>query len=206
VIERRLRNDVLISENQFGFMPGTSTIEAIYLLQRLMGLYRDRKAGLHMVFIDLKKAYDRVPREVLWKRMEKKGVSPMYIRIIKDMYEGSKTSVRTPGGVPNDFFICMGLHQGSALSPFLFTLLIDELTRGIQDELPWCMLFADDIVLIDETRKGVNVKLEHWRHTLESRGFKVSRSKTEYLYCYSSGREEVGGEVALDGRSISLSI
>ena len=59
---------------------------------------------------------------------------------------------------------------------------MDEFTGGIQDELPWNMLFADDIVLIDETRQGVNVKLERWRHSLESRGFRVSRSKTEYLH------------------------
>ena len=71
----------------------------------------------------------------------------------------------------------MGLHQGFALSPFLFTLVMDELTRGIQEEVPWCMLFTDDIVLIDETRKGVNVKLERWRHTLEVRGFRVTGSK-----------------------------
>ena len=43
VIERRLRKDVSISENQFSFMPGRSTIEAVYLLRRLMGLYRDKK-------------------------------------------------------------------------------------------------------------------------------------------------------------------
>jgi len=42
------------------------------------------------------------------------------------------------------------------LSPFLFAILMDELTRAIQDEIPWCMLFADDIVLVDETRAGVN--------------------------------------------------
>ena len=60
-----LRTDILISENQFAFMPCRSTIEAIYLLRRLMGLYRDRKVDLHLVFIDLKKAHDRVPREVL---------------------------------------------------------------------------------------------------------------------------------------------
>ena len=84
----------------------------------------------------------------------------MYTRLIKDIYEGGRTSVRTPGEVINDFYIGMGLHQGSALSPFLFTLIIDELIKGIQDELPWCMLFAYDIALVDETREGVNGKLE----------------------------------------------
>ena len=52
------------------------------------------------------------------------------------MREGGRTSVRTPGGVTNDFYVGMGLHQGSALSPFLFTLALDELIKGIQDELP----------------------------------------------------------------------
>ena len=79
MIERRLWRDVSISENQFGFMTGRSTLEAIYLLRRLMGLYRDRKVDLHMVFIDLEKAYDSIPREVLWKCLEKKRVSPLYI-------------------------------------------------------------------------------------------------------------------------------
>jgi len=80
-----LQKDISISENQFDFMPGRSTIETIYLLRRLMGLYRDGKVDLHMVFINLEKAYDRVPHEVLWSYLEKKRVSPVYIRLIKDM-------------------------------------------------------------------------------------------------------------------------
>jgi len=60
----------------------------------------------------------------------------------------------------DDFFIDIGLHQGSVLSPFLFTIIMDELTIWTQDEIPWCMSFADDIVLIDETREGANTKLE----------------------------------------------
>jgi len=85
VIERRLRKNISILENQFGFMPGRWTTEAIYLLRKLMGLYRDRKVDLHLVFIDLEKAYDRVPRDLVWSCLEQKGVLPAYIRVIKDM-------------------------------------------------------------------------------------------------------------------------
>ena len=49
------------------------------------------------------------------------------------------------------------------------------------------MLFADDIVLVDETKGGLTEKLERWRHKLEYRGFKLSRSKTEYLRCGFNG-------------------
>ena len=60
---------------------------------------------------------------------------------------------------------------------------MDEVTRDIQGDIPWCMLFADDVVLVDERRTGVNQKLELWRETLESKGFRLSRTKTEYIRC-----------------------
>jgi len=97
----------------------------------------------------------------------------------------------------------IGFHQGSALNPFLFTIIIDELTKGIQDETSWYMLFADDIVLIDETRKGVNTKLERWRYTVETKGFKLRRLKTKYLHCrFSEGENGVTNEVVIRGAII----
>jgi hypothetical protein len=86
-----------------------------------------------------------------------------YIIIIKDIYDNVVTSVRTSDGDTNDFPINIGLHQGSTLSPYLFALVMDGVTRDIQGGIPWCMLFADDVVLVDESRTGVDQKLELWR-------------------------------------------
>nr|XP_018633176.1 uncharacterized protein LOC108948481 [Nicotiana tomentosiformis] len=131
--------------------------------------------------------------------MEASGIPVAYIRAIKDMYEEANTRVRTSDHFPVE----MGLNQGSTLSLFLFALALDVLTRNIQGEVLWCMLFADDIVLIDETRGGVNTKLEVWRQMLESKGFKLSRSKTEYLECkFSEGMHEEEVEVRIDTQII----
>ena len=83
-----------------------------------------------------------------------RGVSEAYIRAIKDMYKKGKTRVRTARGDSEYFSVEIGLHQGSTLSPFLFALVMDMLTQSIQGEVPWCMLFMDDVVLIDNTREG----------------------------------------------------
>ncbi len=76
------------------------------------------------------------------------------------MYDNVVTSVRTSDGDTNDFSINKVLHQGSVLSPYLFALVMDEVTRDIQGGIPWCMLFVDDVVLIDESRTEVDQKLE----------------------------------------------
>ena len=52
-------------------------------------------------------------------------------------------------------------------------MVMDEIIKSIREEIPWCILFADDIILIDETKEGVNTKLELWRQTLEVRGFRL---------------------------------
>nr|GEV85861.1 retrovirus-related Pol polyprotein LINE-1 [Tanacetum cinerariifolium] len=75
-------------ENQFGFMPGRSTTEAIHMLRSLMEKYRERQRDLHMAFLDLEKAYDSVPRELVWRTLRDKGTPKRYSRVIKDMYGG----------------------------------------------------------------------------------------------------------------------
>src|ERR1043165_5755546 len=112
-------------------MPGRSTTEAIHILRRLMGKYREKKRDLHMAFIDLEKAYDSVPRKLIWDSLESRGVPERYINLIKDMYGRTQTSVRALVGDTDSFPVGVGLHQGSALSPFLFAVVLDEFSKSI---------------------------------------------------------------------------
>ncbi len=60
---------------------------------------------------------------------------------------------------------------------------MNGLTRSIQDEVPWYMLFADDMVYVDKIKREINVKLEIWRDTLRSKGFPLNKTKIEYMKC-----------------------
>ncbi|GJV12190.1 retrovirus-related pol polyprotein LINE-1 [Tanacetum coccineum] len=142
-------------------MPGRSSVEAIHLIRSLIEKYRKRQRDLHMFFLDLEKAYDNVPRELIWITLVDKGSSRRYIKVIRDMYDGAKTHVRTFIRNMEFFPVDVGLHQGSVISPYIFAFILDELSKEIQEDIPWCLIFADDIMLVSESAK----------------------EKTEYLRC-----------------------
>ncbi|KAK3571418.1 hypothetical protein QTP86_012056 [Hemibagrus guttatus] len=198
-VEARLTKVVEICEQQYGFMPRKSTTDAIFALRILMERYRDGQRELHCVFVDLEKAYDRVPREELLYCMRKSGVAEKYVRVVRDMYERSRTVVRCAVGHAEEFKVKVGLHQGSALSPFLFAIVMDQLSEEVRQESPWTMMFADDNVICSESREQVEDNLERWRFALERRGMKVSCSKTEYM-CVNE--REGSGTVRLQGEEV----
>ena len=72
------------------------------------------------------------------------------------MYGRAITNVRTTSRETGEFLMTIGLYQGSALSPYLFVLIMNELIGHIQEEVSWCMLFADDIAMMDKSRDGMN--------------------------------------------------
>ncbi|KAK3519958.1 hypothetical protein QTP70_008901 [Hemibagrus guttatus] len=153
------------------------------------------------VLTNLEKAYDRVPREELWYCMRKSGVAEKYVRVVQDMYERSRTVVRCAVGQTEEFNVEVGLHQGSALSPFLFAIVMDQLSEEVRQESPWTMMFADDIIMMicSESREQVEENLERWRFALERRGMKVSCSKTEYM-CVNE--KEGSGTVRLQAEEV----
>ena len=93
-------------------------------------------------------------------------------------------------GVTDEFEVGVGLHQGSALSSFLFAIIMDVLTKDIRRVAHWDMLFADDILLCRESRLKLKKALEAWRVALE---------KAE---CLLVGRTQDAGELGLQGETV----
>ena len=83
----------------------------------------------------------------------------------------------------------VGLHQGSAISPLLFIIIMDVLASEIDTEPPWTMLFAGDLVLSETSKAAVEREreggreLEIWRDQFERHRLRVSRTKTECMPC-----------------------
>ncbi|KAJ8884781.1 hypothetical protein PR048_010977 [Dryococelus australis] len=192
VIERTIREETTIGEEQFDFMPGKGSMDAMFAL-------RQRKA-LHVLFISLEKAYDRVPFQEIWRSIRYNGVPEKYVGIVQDIYERAKTQVRNNIGLTETITVRFEHHQGSALSPFIFDL-VNVLSESAREPAPRYMLFDDDIVLRNTNKERFEYKLESWRKTLEDRGIIISRSKTEYMYLPGTGNVTV----EIDGNKLQTS-
>ena len=114
-----------------------------------------------MVFVDLEKAYDRVPRDLIWWAHRNMSIPEAYITIIQEMYKATNTRVKPRCGLTQYFNIEVGLHQGSTLSQLLFIIIMDVLASNSQRDPPWAMIYADDLVICEESRLEVE-QLDRW--------------------------------------------
>ena len=187
VLEKRIRKMVKVDEMQFGFMPGKGTIDAVFILRRLQEEYRDKGKKLYMCFVDLEKAFDRVPRKVMEWAMRKRGIPEIMVRAVMSLYTGAKTRVRVGSGLSEEFWVKVGVHQGSVLSPLVFAIVLDVVTESAREGLLNEMLYADDLVLMSESLAGLREKFWKWKEALESKGLKVNLGKTKMMVSGTGG-------------------
>ena len=144
VLNAIIRQIVVIDEMQFGFMTGRSTTDAIFILRQLQEKYLGKKKNLYFAFVDLEKAFDRVPRKVLWWAMRKLGVDEWIIHTVQAMYCNAKSKVRVGSEYSDPIDVSVGVHQGSVLSPLLFIIVMEALSQEFRTGCPWELLYADD--------------------------------------------------------------
>ncbi len=178
VLEARIRRVVDVSEEQYGFRPGRGTTDAAFVVRQLQEKYLEKRKELFMVFIDLEKAFDRVPRKVIEYALRKKGVAECMVRAVMQMYKEASAVVADDGVWSGRFEVGVGVHQGSVLSPLLFICVLDVLTDGVRG-LCRSLMYADDVVLIGESMEEVMGTYEEWKRVLEAKGLKVNVAKTK---------------------------
>ena len=187
VFGRRIRALVDFDEVQFGFMFGKGAIDALFLVRRLQDEHRAKDKRMYMCFVDLEKAFDRVPRRVMEWAMRKKGVPEILVKVVLSLYEGAETKVRVGLGLSEEFSVKVGVHQGSMLSPLLFAIVIDEVTenarKGWMKQILLCRRFGPK----GETMEKLRENFDEWREAFESKGMRVNLGKTKLMV---SGMEE----------------
>jgi hypothetical protein len=181
VLEWRVREQINIDEMQFGFTPGKGTTDAIFVVRQVQEKYLGKKKNLYYAFVDLEKAFDRVPREVTRWALRKSGVDEWLVSAVMAMYDEAWTVVRTKDGDSGSFEVKVGLHQGSVLSPLLFIIVMDVVAREVRGGLPFELLYADDLVLTAESETELQEKFMKWKACLETKGLKVNIGKTKVM-------------------------
>ena len=144
-----------------------------------------------MCFVDLEKAFDRVPRKVMEWALRKKGLAEVLVQAVISLYKGTRRKVRVGSGTSEETWVRVGVHQGSVLSPLIFAIVVDVVTEHAIEGLLNENLHGDDLVLMSESLESLRERFQRWRSALEDKGLKVNVGKTKMMV---SGTE---GEIVL---------
>ena len=136
-----------------------------------------------MAFVDLEKVFDRVPRKVIWWALRKLGVEEWIVRLVQGMYADARSRVHVGEGYSEEFEVKVGVHQGSVLSPLLFIIVLEALSREFCSGVPWEDLYADDLVIITESLEECVRRLLTWIEAMEKKGLRVNAGKTKIMIC-----------------------
>ncbi|KAK3517069.1 hypothetical protein QTP86_004180, partial [Hemibagrus guttatus] len=208
VLERKVRPLVepRIQEEQCGFRPSRGTLDQLYTLHRVLEGSWEFAQPVHMCFVDLEKAFDRVPRGILWEVLWEYGVRGPLLRAVRSLYNRSRSLVRIASCKSDLFPVHVGLRQGCPLSPVLFIVFMDRISRRSQglegvrfgDHRISSLIFADDVVLLASSGLDLQHALGRFAAECEAAGMKVSTSKSEAMVLDRKKVActlQVGGEV-----------
>lgn len=193
IILRRLKPqaEAVIAEEQAGFREGRSTIEQIFNLRLLCEKHREMHKELHHIFIDFKKAFDRVWHEALWDTMKRYNMGNKIIQSIQNLYEKASSAVLYKGTVGDWFHTSVGVRQGCLLSPTLFNIFLEKImTIALQDHQGTISIggrnitnlrFADDIDGLAGSEQELRELTNKLNETSKQFGMEISAEKTKIM-------------------------
>ena len=205
--------DEVLSPNQNGFHTDRSTAAHILALRRLVKELKNHQKEAVLLFIDFKKAFDSIDRNVMFKILEAYGIPPEIVEAIRIMYTNTSATVITPEGLTDFFTINTGVLQSDPLAPFLFIICIDfALCKAIDQsgsitlksrsrchpaECLADLGYADDIALLEDDIQNAQQLLFKVEQACQSLGLYLNATKTKFMH----PKSEIGMN-SLDGSKI----
>ena len=125
-----------------------------------------------------------MPRKVLWWAMRSLGIDEWIVRLVQAMYSNARSRVRVGDSYSEEFEVTVGVHQGSVLSPLLFIIVLEALSRDFRVGVPWELFFADDLVIVATSLEECVARVKAWKEGMGSKGLRVNMGKTK---CMASG-------------------
>ena len=113
--------------------------------------------------------------------MRKLGIDEWLVRLVQSMYKDVRSRVRVCDGYSEEFGVGVGVHQGSVLSPLLFIIVLEALSREFRTGCPWELLYADDLMISAESMEELLVKVQTWKTEMEKKGLRVNMGKTKIM-------------------------
>ena len=141
------------------FMHGWGITCAIFILRQLQEKHLAKNRKLYLAFVDLEKAFNQVPRKVIWWAMWKLAVEEWILQFAQAMCNNTRSKVRVNNTYSDEFGFKVGVHQGSVLSPLLFIIVLEALSCEFCTGTLFELLHADDLVIIAETEDELKMKL-----------------------------------------------
>ena len=200
------------SELQFGFKEGMSTDLAMAVVSETVDYYINRRGCVYMLALDATKAFDRVDFVKLFSMLFERNVSPLYIRLLFNMYLDQKIRVNFNGGTSEYFYASNGVKQGGVLSPVLFSCYINGLIDQLQkcqlgcyvgDLYIGCVAYADDIVLLSPTVDSLRGQIKIAEEFAKEHSMLFNGNKSK-LVCFSKAYSPKNIRVSVGGDYVSL--
>ena len=188
-----------LHDYQNGFKKKARTTDNIFILSTIIDKYRAEKKQVFANYIDLKGAYDCVDRTLLVEMLHEAEMGSSFIKMIESMYAQVEYTIKI-GGLRSHFFKTgKGLKQGDTLSPMLFNFYIHKLVAKLGDhkdnptlgdETIQCLLFADDIILLSLSEKGLKEKMINTKHFMHEIGMTISQAKSKVVVYNQTKKRE----------------
>ena len=113
--------------------------------------------------------------------MRSLGIDEWVVRAVQAMYANARSRVRVGSSYSEEFGVGVGVHQGSVLSPLLFIIVLEALSRDFRVGVPWKLLFADDLVIIATSLEECIDRVKAWKEAMESKVIRVNMGKTKFM-------------------------